>query len=226
MATVNQTATSTEARTISSLASPQEIGESFLSALTAKDFDTVERFFSPKVNFRSLVPSGERFASTASAAVGWLRRWFGDEETIQVIESHVGMVRNILSIQYRFRVRAKGGEWQVIEQYAFCETLGGRITQMRLVCSGFHTDPNPKEGTGRESRPKLGGALFYDAGAKSCTEGPLEDISRLMRQLNSGQTLEVHATNPSVARDLPAWCRLTGHELINQEMDHFLIRHK
>ena len=226
MATISTTDTATEARTISSIPSPQEMGESFIHALADMDFDAVERIFSPKVNFRSLVPGSERFASTASAAVGWLRDWFGDEETIQVLQSSVEMVRDILSIQYQFRVRAKGGEWQVIEQHAFCEILGNRIAEMRLTCSGFHPDPDLNLEVESGSEPRLGGVLFYDAGAKSCTEGPLEEISRLIRQLNSGQTLEVHATNPSVARDLPAWCRLTGHELVNQNMDLFLIRHK
>jgi len=226
MATFSPTDTATESQSNSSLPSPQQIGESFMQALAAMDFDAVERIFSPKVNFRSLVPSGERFASTASAAVGWLRDWFGDEETIQPLQSNVEMVRDVLCIHYRFRVRAQGGEWQIIEQHAYSEIQRGRIAEMRLVCSGFHADPDSSSETGSGAKPRLGGALFYDAGAKSCTEGPLEEISRLMRQLNSGQTLEIHATNPSVARDLPAWCRLTGHELLNQNMDHFLIRHK
>ncbi len=226
MAILSETDTARDVRPIASTASPQEIGGAFIHALAAMDFGAVERVFSPKVNFRSLVPGSERFASTASAAVGWLRDWFGDEETIQVLGSKVEMVRDILSIQYRFRVRAKGGEWQVIEQHAFCEITGGRISEMRLACSGFLPDPDISKKDEPGTKARLGGILFYDAGAKSCTEGPLEEISRLMRQLNTGQTLEVHATNPSVARDLPAWCRLTGHELLNQDMDHFLIRHK
>ena len=76
------------------------------------------------------------------------------------------------------------------------------------------------------SGPRLGGTLFYDAGSKGCAEGPLDDIVRLIRQLDSGQTLEIHATDPSVAGDLPAWCRLSGHELVESQAENFLIRHK
>ena len=66
---------------------------------------------------------------------------------------------------------------------------------------------------------------FYDAASKGCAEGPLDEIARLLHQLLPGQTLEVRATDPSVAADLPAWCRLAKHELVTHEGDHYLIRH-
>ncbi len=44
--------------------------------------------------------------------------------------------------------------------------------------------------------------------------------------LTPGQTLEVRATDPTVVVDLPAWCRLTGHTLIDQQGDRYLIRRK
>ncbi len=216
----NQAGTATDDRKLLTIPSPQDVGETFVSALAARDFNALEQLFMLKASFRSLVPSGERFGSTASAAVGWLRDWFGDEDTIEVIRSATEMLHDVLSLRYRLRTHNKQDGWQIIQQDAYCEIQDGRILGMRLVCSGFHPDPDHSTGA------RLGGALFYDAGAKSCTEGPLEEIARLMRKLEPGQTLEIHATNPSVARDLPAWCRLTGHELTKQEMDHFLIRHK
>lgn len=65
---------------------------------------------------------------------------------------------------------------------------------------------------------------FYDAGDKGCGEGPLDEVAALMRRLAPGQTLEVRAQEPSVATDLPAWCRLAGYELAAHQGDHFLIR--
>lgn len=50
----------------------------------------------------------------------------------------------------------------------------------------------------------LGADSFYDAGDKGCAAGPLDEIAALMRRLAPGQTLEVRATDPSVAGDLPA----------------------
>ena len=70
----------------------------------------------------------------------------------------------------------------------------------------------------------LGADAFYDAGDQGCGDGPLDEIAAQMRRLAPGQTLEVRATDPSVANDLPAWCRLVGHELVKREEDHYLIR--
>ena len=84
---------------------------------------------------------------------------------------------------------------------------------------------------GREEAPAtmspssiLGAHAFYDAGDLGCAYGPLQEIAALMERLAPGQTLEVRATDPSVAVDLPAWCRLTGHELIARQADRYLIK--
>lgn len=74
--------------------------------------------------------------------------------------------------------------------------------------------------------PRFGADAFYDAGDKGCGEGPLDDIALLIRKMRGGQTLEIHATEPSVAVDLPAWCRLTGHRLLEHTGDHYLVRRK
>jgi TusA-related sulfurtransferase len=72
----------------------------------------------------------------------------------------------------------------------------------------------------------LGAGAFYDAGDLGCAAGPLDEIAARMRRLTPGQTLEVRATDPSVANDLPAWCRLAGHELVTREGDRYLIRRR
>jgi len=72
----------------------------------------------------------------------------------------------------------------------------------------------------------LGANAFYDAGDKGCGDGPLDEIAAQMRRLAPGQRLEVRATDPSVANDLPAWCRLVGHELVAQEGERYLIRRR
>jgi TusA-related sulfurtransferase len=72
----------------------------------------------------------------------------------------------------------------------------------------------------------FGADAFYDAGDQGCGAGPLDEIAPLMRRLAPGQTLEIRATDPSVAGDLPAWCRLAGHELVQHEGDRYLIRRR
>ncbi|MBZ0283377.1 MAG: methyltransferase domain-containing protein [Anaerolineae bacterium] len=72
----------------------------------------------------------------------------------------------------------------------------------------------------------FGADAFYDAGDKGCADGPLDEIAALLHGLEPGQTLEVRATEPSVATDLPAWCRLAKHELVTHEGDRYLVRRK
>jgi tRNA 2-thiouridine synthesizing protein A len=86
------------------------------------------------------------------------------------------------------------------------------------AASAATPDPN--------SPTAFGADLFYDAGDQGCAGGPLEEIARMLRRLQSGQTLEVRATDPGVAVDLPAWCRMTGHTLVDQRADRYLIRRK
>ena len=72
----------------------------------------------------------------------------------------------------------------------------------------------------------LGADAFYDAGEKGCGDGPLDEVAAQMRRLAPGQTLEIRAIDPSVANDLPAWCRLVGQELVRHEGDRYLIRRR
>lgn len=69
-----------------------------------------------------------------------------------------------------------------------------------------------------------GADAFYDAGSKGCADGPVDDIAALMRKLSPGQTLEIHATDASLAVDLAAWCRLTGNTLLEQRGARYLVR--
>ena len=48
-----------------------------------------------------------------------------------------------------------------------------------------------------------------------CGNGLLLQIRRRIDPLDAGQLLEILSTEPSVADDLPAWCRLTGNELVS-----------
>jgi TusA-related sulfurtransferase len=77
-----------------------------------------------------------------------------------------------------------------------------------------------------QSASLLGADAFYDAGDQGCAASPLDEIAAQMRRLAPGQTLEVRAIDPSVANDLPAWCRLAGHELVEHEGDRYLIRRR
>lgn len=115
------------------------LGEDFLSALKARDFDRLEACFHPNIHFRALVPSGIREGTNAREAGAWLRRWFDDADEFQPLTSSVDKVADRLHINYRFRVR-KGIQWQLIEQQVYCSITDGRIEVLNLLCSGFRPD--------------------------------------------------------------------------------------
>lgn len=52
-----------------------------------------------------------------------------------------------------------------------------------------------------------------------CGSGLLLQIRRRIDPLERGQLLEIRSTEPSVAEDLPAWCRLSGNELVSVRHD-------
>lgn len=65
----------------------------------------------------------------------------------------------------------------------------------------------------------------WDAGSMGCGDLVLELRQRLA-QVKPGGVLRIRATDPGAPEDLPAWCRLTGHELISMEHPEYRIRRK
>lgn len=55
--------------------------------------------------------------------------------------------------------------------------------------------------------------VVVDARGLVCPQ-PVIDAARAARGLPPGTLLEVLATDPAAALDLPAWCRMRGHELV------------
>ena len=55
----------------------------------------------------------------------------------------------------------------------------------------------------------------FDGGSLDCGNGLLLLIRKHIDPLAPGQLLEILSTEQSVEEDLPAWCRLTGNELVS-----------
>lgn len=49
-----------------------------------------------------------------------------------------------------------------------------------------------------------------------CPE-PVMMLHRTIRQAQSGEVIEILATDPATTRDIPNFCRHLGHQLIHQE---------
>lgn len=53
---------------------------------------------------------------------------------------------------------------------------------------------------------------------------PLLEVHRVMKTLTAGEELEVVADDPAFRLDVQAWCRRTGHELVDlQAADERLV---
>src|SRR5258708_35249999 len=56
-----------------------------------------------------------------------------------------------------------------------------------------------------------------DGGDQGCGGGLLLLMLQAMKRLEPGAVLEVRSTDPGVREDLPAWCRMTGNELLAEQ---------
>lgn len=65
----------------------------------------------------------------------------------------------------------------------------------------------------------------WDAGDLGCGELVLGLRARLLK-LKAGAVLELIARDPAAPEDLPAWCRLTGHQLVAASHPTYLIERK
>jgi tRNA 2-thiouridine synthesizing protein A len=78
-----------------------------------------------------------------------------------------------------------------------------------------------------ETHGHLESDVFYDFEALSCGD-LLIALMKAMRPLASGSRVEVRALDPGAPIDIPAWCRMVGHELLvragGPEHVHYLIR--
>lgn len=68
-----------------------------------------------------------------------------------------------------------------------------------------------------------------DARGLSCPM-PIVKTAQAVRALPSGAVVELVATDPGSIKDIAAWCRATGNELVGQTSDgavyRFVIRRK
>jgi tRNA 2-thiouridine synthesizing protein A len=55
---------------------------------------------------------------------------------------------------------------------------------------------------------------ILDARGQLCPM-PVIRTQQEMKSLSPGDTLEIRCTDPGVKEDIPAWCRVHGHEVVS-----------
>lgn len=114
-------------------------GERFARALAAKDSATLRSLIADTIDFQALTPGRHWQAATASEVVDQivLGKWFEPDDDIQRLESvSTSQLPGREHVDYRLRVRNADGD-HVVEQQAYYNTDGARITWMRVLCSGY-----------------------------------------------------------------------------------------
>lgn len=115
------------------------LGEQLAHALAAQDAPRLRALFSTPLTFRAVTPSRLWDAETAVGAVDdiILGTWFGSRVVVLGIDSlEGGDVGGVQRVSYRLSVE-RDAEPAIVEQFAYYSVSDGRISDIRLVCSGF-----------------------------------------------------------------------------------------
>lgn len=115
-----------------------------VAAIAAQDWERLEACFTPEVAFRALVPSQRPFREHATAhdAAAQLAAWFGDADPLELLDSSVQPVEDVVRIAYRLG-SFEEGRWYVVEQQLYATVEDDRIARLDLVCSGFRPVDRP-----------------------------------------------------------------------------------
>jgi hypothetical protein len=114
------------------------VGERFVRALAAKDADSMKALLAPAVDFRGLTPGRAWEASSRDVVVDdlLLREWYEPQDRItELLSLETGTVGHRHRVGYRVAVTTPGGP-HLVEQQAYYETDGDRITWLRVLCAG------------------------------------------------------------------------------------------
>jgi hypothetical protein len=115
------------------------IGERFARALADKDAAALKALLHSDVDFKAMTPAKFWEAHDADTIVDetMLGTWFEPERRImEILAVDTDSLGSMDRVGYRFRVTRPDGEF-TIEQQAYYETDGDRISWLRIMCTGF-----------------------------------------------------------------------------------------
>ena len=53
-----------------------------------------------------------------------------------------------------------------------------------------------------------------------CCPMPIVHTNKAIRSIESGELLEIVATDPGTENDIPSWCERTGHQLLESRVEN------
>jgi TusA-related sulfurtransferase len=199
-----------------------QLGEDWIRAIANEALDRLEQFCQPGITSRLLTPGHFETLDNAVDLVATYRDWFGDYTNFQVVGSRIERVGERLGIFYRFLLQNRE-DWYTIEQQLYCTLKDGRVERLNLLCSGFQpVETNNQAAPAnapetREKDPARDELLeFYIGAANTGSTCALltPAIKSKLREMQSGQVLEVRVDDPTAKGDIEAWSRLSGNALL------------
>ena len=211
---------------------PVKLGEEWVEAIIAQDFNRLTMICQPDVISTLMVPKRIFEYDNAFDLSTRIEDWFGEYDSIEKVHTRVALVGAKLGIFYR--LSCKGGPASyTIEQQVYCTLRDGRISQLKLLCSGFQPDdvlvdaaPASYANTMVEfspsttqPAPQAQALLEFTAnGAEGSTCALLTPhIKQKLGELSSGQVLEVHVDDITAKEDIEAWSRLSGNSILKMD---------
>ena len=114
-------------------------GERFARAIAAKDVAGLRAVLADDVDFGALTPGRNWQASSAEQVADEfiLGMWFGPgADIVELLSVQAGRVAGREHVAYRLLVRRAGADY-LVEQQAYYDTDGPRITWLRILCAGY-----------------------------------------------------------------------------------------
>lgn len=99
-------------------------------------------------------------------------------------------------------------------QYDVSNLSGGYKTYCMYHDDGSESEAVSTESTGQSSDFNIVSEI--DASGLSCP-GPIQKLNLGIRSIKEGQAIRILSTDPGFTKDVPTWCRNTGHRLVKME---------
>jgi len=207
--------------------SMQQLGEGWIRAIEEEDLDKLAQFCSPAVTSILLTLNRLDTLHTSGDLVAKYHDWFDDYSNFRLEASRVALVGERLGVFYRLRLQNQG-DWYAIEQQAYLNLKNGRVEKLRLLCSGFQpvgsddmveSADTPEPGEQDPGRDELLEFHSEAAGAGGTCALLTPAIKSKLREMQTGQVLEVRVDDPTAREDIEAWSRLSGNRLLKMVDD-------
>ncbi len=119
-----------------------DLGQRFAEGIFKRDRSALLAVLADELDFRGLTPGRSWKATSSTAAIDdiVLGHWFVETDVLETIDLTTSFVNDRHHVSYRFSGHNPDGPF-VVEQQAYFDTANGHIAFMRVLCSGFRSEP-------------------------------------------------------------------------------------